>query len=270
MQPLYEAPGLPAYQLPAELARAYGGPLGFPERRLLANFVASIDGVVARHREDRSPGSAIGGDSEADRFVMGLLRACAEAVLVGAGTLRAAPGHRWTPDHVYPPGAAAFAELRRRLGLAPVPRLVVVSGRGELDPAHAGLEGGALVLAGAAGARLRGRLPAGSALVVLGDRAELDGARMLDALRAEGHRVVLTEGGPHLLGSLLRAGAPDELFLTLSPRLIGRGGPGPARLGLVEGGRLGLDRPLPARLLSLRRHGSHLFLRYELGSGTAG
>ncbi len=73
---LYEVPGLPAYALPEALARAYGGTLGFPEHRLFGNFVASIDGVVALHREDRSPGSTIGGDSEADRVVMGLLRAC--------------------------------------------------------------------------------------------------------------------------------------------------------------------------------------------------
>jgi len=266
---LYEVPGLPAYALPEALARVYGGTLGFPEHRLFGNFVASIDGVVAMHREDRSPGSTIGGDSEADRFVMGLLRACAEAVLVGAGTLRAAPGHRWTPEHVHPAGAPAFAELRRRLGLAPAPRLVVVTGRGELDPSHPGLEAGGLVLAGAVGgARLRGRLPAATSLVVLGEGMELDGARLLEALRAEGHRVVLTEGGPHLLGSLLGAGGLDELFLTVSPRLVGRG-PGAARLGLVEGGRPDLRPPAQARLLGLRRHGSHLFIRYELEGAAA-
>jgi len=243
----------------------YGGALGFPSSRLFANFVASIDGVVAMHQADRSPGSTIGGGSAADRFVMGLLRACAEAVLVGAGTLRAAPGHRWTPEHVYPTGEAAFAELRRRLGRARHPRLIVVTARGEVDPSHPGLEHGGLILTGEAGAaRLRRSLPAATSLVVLGREGELDGRRLLDAIHAQGHGVVLTEGGPHLLGSLLRAGVLDELFLTVSPRLVGRG-PDRPRLGLIEGTALPPKLPMPARLLSLRRHGSYLFLRYGLG-----
>ena len=54
--------------------------------------------------------------SEADRFVMGLLRACADAVLVGSKTMLASPKGTWRPERVYPPAAEAFAELRRRLG----------------------------------------------------------------------------------------------------------------------------------------------------------
>jgi riboflavin biosynthesis pyrimidine reductase len=245
--------------------RGYGGTLGFPSQCLFANFVASVDGVVSMHQADRSPGSTIGGNSPADRFVMGLLRACAEAVLVGAGTLRAAPGHRWTPEYVYPDGEAAFTELRLRLGLARHPRLVVVTARGEVDPSHPALEHDSLVLTNEAGAsRLRRFLPKVVSLVALGRREELEGRRMLDAIHAEGHRVVLTEGGPHLLGSLLRAAVLDELFLTMSPRIVGRG-PSQPRLALVEGVKLPPGLSIPARLLSLRRHHSYLFLRYGIG-----
>ncbi len=67
---LYEAEGLPAYDLPDQLQAAYGGSLGFSEPRLVANFVASVDGVVAL---PEVPGSTrlISDDSSADRFVLG-------------------------------------------------------------------------------------------------------------------------------------------------------------------------------------------------------
>ena len=44
---LYEAEGLPAGELPAELERLYDGTLALEEPRLYANFVATLDGVVA-------------------------------------------------------------------------------------------------------------------------------------------------------------------------------------------------------------------------------
>jgi hypothetical protein len=47
LEALYETPELPEFDLPAALADAYGGSLGFSEPRLYANFVASLDGVVA-------------------------------------------------------------------------------------------------------------------------------------------------------------------------------------------------------------------------------
>ena len=67
-------------------------------------------------------------------------------------------------------------------------------------------------------------------------------------------------GGPTLFGSLLDAGLVDELFLTLSPVLAGRAEGD--RLGLVERLELLPDRRVTGELASVRRHGSHLFLRY--------
>src|SRR6058998_3126635 len=94
---LAEADGLPELELPDELRDRYGGPLGFEEPRLVANFVSSIDGIVAIPTLPRS-NSLISAGSEADRFVMGLLRAVADAVLVGSGTLHAWPNALWTPE----------------------------------------------------------------------------------------------------------------------------------------------------------------------------
>jgi len=64
------------------------GRLGFSTPVVYSNFVSSVDGVVTLGSKP-SAGSVISGKYPADRFLMGLLRACADAVLIGAGTLRA-------------------------------------------------------------------------------------------------------------------------------------------------------------------------------------
>jgi len=112
LEPLLETPDLPDFDLPLALAEAYGGSLGFSEPRLYANFVASLDGVVAIPGEIQS-NRMISAHSEADRFVMGLLRACADAVLVGAGTMLSSPRTLWTAEHAYPAAAPLYGELRR-------------------------------------------------------------------------------------------------------------------------------------------------------------
>src|SRR5712691_7197541 len=142
-QVLYEA-DLPAYKLPADLHHVYGR-LGFPTPVIYSNFVASLDGVVTLGSKP-SAGSIISGKYPADRFLMGLLRACADAVLIGAGTLRATPGHLWTPAHVYPDLASEFVTLRQTLGLSLEPRLVLLTATGDLDMKHPALVRGAVVL----------------------------------------------------------------------------------------------------------------------------
>ncbi len=87
---------------------------------MFANFVSTLDGVVAIPSLPAS-NRLIAADSSADRFVMGLLRACSDAVVIGAGTLSASPRSLWTPARAFPDAAEAFAELRRRLG-SPRPR----------------------------------------------------------------------------------------------------------------------------------------------------
>lgn len=263
LEPLFETDGLPSYDIPAQLERLYGGNLGFEPPRLYANFVSSLDGVVALEGEEHSS-QMISRKSEADRFVMGLLRACADAVLIGAGTLRAAPDSLWSPAFIFPDATKEFAELRTGLGRADEPRIVVLTSSGEVDPRHRAFEAGALVLSTDAGASNLGRrLPEASTVLALGGGRAIDFVDVIAALRGEGHEVILSEGGPTVIGGLLQAGLLNELFLTVSPILAGRTVDG-GRPGLVDGIDLLPSQMISGDLSSVRKHGSHLFLRYTI------
>jgi riboflavin biosynthesis pyrimidine reductase len=77
-------------------------------------------------------------------------------------------------------------------------------------------------------------------------------------LRIElGMRSVLCEGGPQLLGDLVRAGLVDELHLVIAPKVAA----GPDPLTIVTGAAL--DPPADLRLLSAHESGGYLFLRYS-------
>jgi riboflavin biosynthesis pyrimidine reductase len=266
LEPLFEAAELPEFDLPAGLAETYGGPLGFSEPRLYANFVASLDGVVAIRGEVQS-NRMISAQSEADRFVMGLLRACADVVLVGAGTMLGSPRTLWTAEDAYPSAAPLYGELRRSRGRPPRPTLAVLSGSGSLDPRHPALEEGSLVLTSERGAaRLRGRLPRAMTILAVGADAPVDPAVAVDALRRRGHELILSEGGPTAFGALVAAGLVDELFLTTSPLLAGRSRRSP-RPALVDRAEFLPATTVEAKLLTLRRAGSHLFARYQFPPG---
>lgn len=222
----------------------------------------TLDGVVAIPGLPRS-NALIAGDSEADRFVMGLLRACADAVLVGSGTMLASPRGTWRPERVYPAATEAFAELRRRRGRSERPTVAFVTAGRSFDPTHPALEQQALVLTtSSAAADLRARVPAASEVVAVNDGGQVDLRRAVAVLRERGHAAILSEGGPRLFGALLAAGLVDELFQTISPLLAGRGER--PRLSLVEGVELLPAVQLDLGLVSVRRHGNHLFLRYGL------
>ena len=224
--------------------------------------MATLDGVVAIPGMPNS-NAFVAGESDADRFLMGLLRALADVVLIGSGVLRASPRGTWQAGSIFPPAADAYAELRDSLGVPPVAEVALLTGSGSIDPAHPLLESGALVLTSDSGAeRLRGRLPAASTIVTLGSATRIPPADVVRVLHERGHRRILSEAGPHTFGELLDGGLVDELFLTSSPLLVGDAGPG-SRFSLVEGADLTPDGSR-ARLLSLRRHGSHLFHRYAI------
>lgn len=258
---LAEEAGLPSIQLPSALSRVYGGDLGFAESCVYANFVATLDGVVAIPALPSS-NEVISGASQADRFLMGLLRALADAVLIGAGVLRASTQGTWRAEKIYPAAEEAYGELRRELHLPPAPEIAILTGSGSIDPAHPVLAGRAVVLTSDAGAeRLAGSVPETAAVVSLGRQTHFRGEEIIAALRARGHRRILCEAGPHTFGGLVKAGQIDELFLTTSPFLAGDAGAG-SRLRLVESSDL---VPLvESRLLSLRRHDDHLFTRYAI------
>jgi riboflavin biosynthesis pyrimidine reductase len=265
LEVLFEKAALLRFDLPGALASLYGGGIGFRRPCLLANFVASVDGVVAVAGPGES-GHVISGDSEADAFVMALLRTCADAVMVGAGTFRKASGHLWQGAEMYPAGAALLEEARNRLGLRPRPAFVLVTGGGDVDTTQAALRD-ALILTTAEGAeKLHGRAPPGAEVLAwLGKSVPATWVEAMERLHARGLSVVLSEGGPSLLAELAAARVLDELFVTSSPVLWGRF-PHDLRKSLADGMDLA---GLSLELLSARRHRSHLFLRYAVSRGDA-
>jgi hypothetical protein len=114
---LYERDPAPVETLPPALAAMYGGGLAFPAGSntrpwVIANFVATLDGVVSYDLPGQRGGGPISGENEPDHAIMGLLRASADAVIFGAKSLSEDSGHVRTPAFIYPPLAPAYAELR--------------------------------------------------------------------------------------------------------------------------------------------------------------
>jgi riboflavin biosynthesis pyrimidine reductase len=258
--------------VPALTAR-YGGPLAIPLRRdrpsVVVNFVSTLDGVVSYSTPEAAGGGEISGFFEPDRFVMGLLRALADAVLIGAGTVRAHRDGGWTAGAVHPPSASAFAALRADLGLRPQAMTAVVSASGELDLRHPGLadpEVDVVILTTDRGAAAMGRRRIAPHVDIRSMGPEVQPAEALAVLADRGAELVLCEGGPHLLGQFLRDRLVDELFLTVAPQIAGRSGATP-RLALVEDVAFDVASAPWARLVDLRRAGHHLFTRYRLNEG---
>jgi riboflavin biosynthesis pyrimidine reductase len=125
--------------LPQKLRELYDGDLHFgasPASRpfVIANFVSTLDGVASYGIKGKSGGAAISGSDPSDRFIMGLLRASADAVMVGAGTLRDVSAKSlWTPEYVYPDAKHLYEEYRAALEKPEFPLLVIVSGSGQLE-----------------------------------------------------------------------------------------------------------------------------------------
>ena len=274
---LYDAPTpegrVRGGRLSPDLAQRYGADLAIAlhtdRPTILSNFVSTIDGVVAFDTEGRTGGREVSGASAPDRFLMGLLRATSDAVLMGAGTLRSGARHRWTPAYIYPPSADAYAAWRRVLGLAAAqPTTVIVSASGSLDPRHPGLHDPGvpvvIVTTSAGGSRLRAEgLPSTVEVIDVGAGDRVEPGAIVDVLRDHGLDVVVCEGGPTLMGTLVDAGLIDELFLTVAPQLAGRS-PATPRLALVEGVGFAVGDTPWERLISVMRSDSHLFLRYRL------
>ena len=247
---LWEEAGLPEQSLPEGLRALYGGPFGLPEQVLYANFVETLDGIVALPPVEKS-NALVADSSDADKFLMGLLRATADVVLVGSGTLLASPKGMWRPAGVYPKLADVFAELGE-------PDVAVVSSGASLDPNHPVLQRAVLLTTARGAEQFSGVLPD---VVAVNDGDWVDLRAAVGVLRERGHQRILSEAGPTIMGSLLADGLVDELFLTVSPVLAGRLGAG-STLGLVEGVALLPQTRVGGRLVSVRRSESHLFLRY--------
>ena len=257
--------------LPPRLSRLYGR-LRMPPARarphVISNFATTLDGVVSLNVKGHKSGGDISGWSAQDRMVMGLLRAVADAVIIGSGTLGADRHHLWTAEAIFPRFADEYRRLRAALGKRGPPLNAVVSGSGRLDlrlPIFASGKVPTLILTTTAGARelrkqslpdsveIRALRSSGSAIRA---RAILD-----EVCRAITGKLILVEGGPQLLGDFYAERLLDEQFLTLSPQIAGRG-VDDERISLVMGQTFAPRDPLWGTLADLRRGSSHLFLRY--------
>jgi riboflavin biosynthesis pyrimidine reductase len=265
---LWERERPPPSRHPAEAI--YGSAVTFPDTRphLFANFVETVDGVVVFGERGGWNASTISMNSEPDRRVMALLRALADAILVGAGTFRTARTHQWTPGGLVPDEALLFDDLRAQLrgptaGRAP---LYVVTASGVLDPAQIALrepQTAVTILTTAAGAaRLRDSLPPAVEVLTLEEDDRLDPGAVARYIADRDGGLILCEGGPTLLGEIAHAGLLDELFLTVAPQLAGRD-EHHRRLGLIEGFAATPAEAPKLRLRSLRRAQDHLFVRYD-------
>jgi 2,5-diamino-6-(ribosylamino)-4(3H)-pyrimidinone 5'-phosphate reductase len=234
------------YPLPAQERSAIYEDLELPPagRRdasrpyVIINMVSSVDGRISL----KGKSSGIG--SETDRQTMRALRSKADAVMVGAGTLRA---ERLTLGLEDPDGPQPLAVLATSSGDIPLEgNLVAGEGQEVLVITHEGVtvhSGGHRVL------RLSGGSP-----------GRLDLAEALELLKAE-HAVdlLLVEGGPRLNYSLVSNDLADELFVTLAPKLFG--GTPDESLAILNGPILA-SREL--NLLSAHLATGELYLRYDL------
>jgi riboflavin biosynthesis pyrimidine reductase len=281
IQTLYEREPAPAEALSAPLRAIYGGGLEFPQARagrpyVIANFVSTLDGVISYDLPGQRGGGPVSGENEADHALMGLLRACSDVVIFGAKSLSEDSGHVRTPAFIYPPLADAWAELRANHGQPTLPLNVVVSGSGAVDLNEPNFHHPDLrvliATTNAGGERLaQQELPVGvTALVVEGSaNGGVAPGPLLATLRRDyGVRLALHEGGPSLFTSFLRADCLDELFLTLAPQFAGRTDDS-QRAALIQGYAFTPASAPWGDLLSVKRSGAHLFLRYELQASAA-
>jgi riboflavin-specific deaminase-like protein len=208
------------------------------------NMVSTLDGKATIDWRTK------GISSDLDRQLFHHLRTQADAVMVGAGTVRAERYGRIAKSD-------ELRAKREREGLAADPLAVVVSARLDL-PADLPLlqqQGQKVVIATGSDAVLQGT-NADIEYLRVGDDLPL----LLSRLRDEQDvRSILCEGGPTLNSHLFAAGAVDELFLTMSPKVSG----GAAALTIVAG--RSLVEPVEMTPVSVAIGDGELFTRWRTG-----
>jgi riboflavin biosynthesis pyrimidine reductase len=262
---LIEDPVSEGAGLPTGIRNVYGGDWKIATQSgrpyLYVNFVVSRDGRVSFSEPGSMGGGAVSKFDRRDQWLMGLLRARADAILVGDATVRVELDHVWTAGHIFPEDEAAFGALREAERRREQPLLVILSLDGDVPTDAASLTSGhTLVSTTKAGARrLRGNT-AGIEVLELGEAA-VDVARLVTTLAERfGVRTLLCEGGPRVYASLLRSGLGFDEFLTLSPIMIGAD-ERRRRPSLVEGAAFVPGTAPSPTLLSVRRGGDYLYLR---------
>ena len=279
LETLFETKRGKVMPLPPRLARLYGClrmPLPRSRPHVFSNFVTTLDGVVSLNAKGHASGGDISGFSARDRMVMGLLRAIADVVIIGSGTLGADRRHVWTAEAIFPELADEYRRLRMALGKSGAPLNVIVSGSGGIDlrlPVFASGKVPALIVTTSAGAKHLHQQGAPDAVEICAIRS---GARAIPAraildevCRVNPGKLILVEGGPRLLGDFYAEHLVAEQFLTLAPQIAGRDA-GDRRLSLVMGKAFAPRDPLWGSLIDVRRGGSQLFLRYSFPESPPG
>ena len=199
-------------ELIAALAARYAYPDGLWVR---ANMVTSLDGAAAL--DGRSGGLS----GAADRLLFHVLRSLADVVLVGAGTARA---ERYGPAK---PGST-WPQLRQ--GRPATPPIAVVTRDISLDLDSQLIRGddslpSTIVLTTSRAPADRIAAASKTAQVIIAGEDEVSANTVIDKLAELGHRRILFEGGPTLLGQLISANLIDDLCLTISPLIADGHGP---------------------------------------------
>jgi len=275
LETLFESSRGSALPLPPKLARLYGNfrmPRPRSQFHVFSNFVSTLDGIVSLQTKGHSGGGDISGFSGQDRMVMGLLRAAADVVIVGSGTLDADPRHVWTPEAICPELAGDYRRLETALGKRLPSLNVVVSASGTVNlrlPVFASGRVPAVIVTSTAGLKrlMKQNIPSSVQIrpVRNGAREIPAGAILEESSRVNSGRRILVEGGPRLLGTFYGERLIDEQFLTVAPQIAGRD-IGDARLGLVMGKTFAPRHPLWGTLIDARRGARLLFLRYSFAA----
>ena len=211
-------------------------------RWVRAMMVTTLDGAAAG--PDGLSGSI---SSPVDGQVFDSVRRLADAVLIGAGTLRA---EQYGPMR----SVEADAERRRKAGQAPAPQLTVVSGSLDLPwdlPVWSGSTLTPLVLTGPSPDAVALELAQRHTTVLT--CADLEPATLLDALTDRGLRRIVCEGGPSLLEAVVKADLLDEADITLSPVFAGTSKT-PRTSGLAEVARFEIAHLIAAESYLMARY----------------
>jgi riboflavin biosynthesis pyrimidine reductase len=203
---------------------------------------------------------------------MGLLRASADAVMVGSGTLhQTTPEHPFVADHVCPEARDLYAHYRSgALKRTAPPLQVVVSGSGRMDLTRAifrtpGIR--TLIVTTQGGSDLLAA--SGVRSLISTEVRTLEGpivapASILELLRAEFCvSLLLHEGGPTLFGKFVANGCVDELFLTIAPHVAGRNRQ-PLRPGFIAGVEFLPEAAPWLDIVSVKKRGNYLIQRSQL------
>jgi riboflavin biosynthesis pyrimidine reductase len=267
---LFEDDAQLSSSLPNTLREIYTGdwhiPV-FPDRPYVySNFVQSRDGRVSFSVPGHMGGGDVSGFNQHDVWLMGLLRARADAVVMGDTTLKIEPEHIWTCDYIYPTDPRLFLELRRLENRRECPLQVFLSLDGNLHTEAEVFSQPQLHIVIATttrGAERVASLKSKAKLDVLSLGQEcVDVQKLCEVLFKDyGVKTLLCEGGPRAYGSFIAAERIDEEFLTLAPTVIGNDVSKMFRPSLVEGVAFMPGTHPKSKPVSLRRAGDHLFLR---------